>query len=385
MKSKVILTILICATLCQVINPVYCQTNDTIPVNRDQQILLNSTVLNQKRVIWIHTPSGYDHSDESYPVLYVLDGNIHFSFITELTEFLSGDEKNRIPKMIVVAILSDNRVSDFTPLPDSGMVSSGGGAKFLQFIQDELVTYISGHYRTAPYRILAAHSLGGLFALYVKESAPKLFQSEILMSPAFYGSNKKILFDFPSFLMRGSNLSGSMFITIGDEPRAKGSIDMLGDFLKQYAPSVFHWSYRSYPEDDHFSLPYTSMYDGLKFIYTGFYTNIWDDQHLPTRETITIHFRELSGKFGYPMIPGEEFVNTIGYKQLHIKKYDKAIALFELNIENHPASWNAYDSMGEAYMDAGNTKLAIQNYQKSIAINPNNVNGKEMVKRMKAH
>jgi predicted alpha/beta superfamily hydrolase len=385
MKSRIILTILVGALLCLVINPVYCQTDDTIPVTRQQQILLNSTALNQQRVIWIHTPSGYDQSDESYPVLYVLDGDIHFKYITELIEFLSGDEKNRIPKMIVVGILSDNRVSDFTPLPDSGLVSSGGGSKFLQFIQDELVIYISSHYRSAPYRILAAHSLGGLFALYAKESAPKLFQAEILMSPAFYGTNKKILSDFPSFLIHTVSLSGSMFITIGDEPGAKGRMDTLADFLKQYAPSAFHWSYRSYPEDDHFSLPYTSMYDGLKFIYAGFYTNIWDDQHLPTREAITTHFRELSSKFGYLMMPGEDFVNTCGYKQLRLKQYDQAIALFGLNIENYPESWNAFDSMGEAYMDAGNTKLAIENYTKSIVINPNNTNGKEMLIKIKGH
>jgi hypothetical protein len=36
-------------------------------------------------------------------------------------------------------------------------------------------------------------------------------------------------------------------------------------------------------------------------------------------------------------------------------------------------------------MDAGNTKLAIENYGKSIAINPNNANGKEMLKKIKGH
>jgi len=365
------------------VHPVYCQTDDTIPVTQQQRILLNSNILHLQRVIWIHTPSGYDQSNEIYPVLYILDGDIHFKFITELTEFLSGDEKNRIPKMLIVAILSDNRVSDFTPLPDSGLVSSGGGAHFLQFIRDELVTYISSHYRTAPYRILAAHSLGGLFALYAKESAPELFQSEILMSPAFYGPNKKILLDFHSFLTHVGNLSGGMFITVGDEPVAKGRIDTLADYLKQYAPSSLYWSYRSYPEDDHFSLPYTSMYDGLKFIYSGFYTNVWDDQHLPTRETITEHFLRLSSKFGFMMTPGEEFVNTCGYKHLRMKHYDQAIDLFEFNIKNHPKSWNAYDSMGEAYMNAGNTKLAIENYEKSIAINPNNINAKEILKKIK--
>jgi predicted alpha/beta superfamily hydrolase len=385
MKLKIILAVLIGVILCLVRHPAYCQSDDTIPVTRQQQILLNSTSLHQQRMIWIHTPSGYDQSDDIYPVLYILDGDIHFKFITELTEFLSGDEKNRIPKILVIAILSDNRVCDFTPLADSGLVSSGGGAYFLQFIQDELVPYISSHYRAAPYRILAAHSLGGLFALYTKESAPKLFQSEILMSPAFYGPNKKVLVDFPSFLKRADNVSGSMFITIGDEPGAKRRIDTLAGFLKQYAPSALRWSYRSYPEDDHFSLPYTSMYDGLKFIYADFYTNIWDDQHLPTRESITEHFIRLSKKFGYQMKPGEEFVNTCGYKQLRVKQYDEAIALFKLNIENHPRSWNAYDSMGEAYMDAGNNKLAIENYEKSITINPSNKNGKEMLKKIKVH
>jgi predicted alpha/beta superfamily hydrolase len=371
---------MICALIC---HSGCCQSDDTVPVSRQQQIILNSALLHQQRVIWIHTPSGYDQSDESYPVLYVLDGNIHFKYITELTEFLSGDERNRIPKMIVVAILSDNRVSDFTPLPDTGLVSSGGGALFLQFIKDELAPYISGHYRTAPYRILAAHSLAGLFALYAKESAPALFQSDILMSPAFYGPNKKILSDFPPFLKREGNLPGSIFLTIEGKPGPNGSIDTLADFLKQYAPSSLNWSYCSYPEDDHFSLPYTSMYDGLKFIYAGFFTNIWDNQHLPTRESITEHFRGLSERYGYEIKPGEDFVNTCGYKQLRLKQYEQAIALFKLNIENHPKSWNAYDSMGEAYTDAGNTKLAIENYERSIAINPDNAGGKEMLKKIR--
>jgi tetratricopeptide (TPR) repeat protein len=202
------------------------------------------------------------------------------------------------------------------------------------------------------------------------------------MSPAFYGPNKKILMDFTSCLMHPDSISGNMFITIGDEPGAKGRIDTLAGLLKQHAPSTLHWAYRSYPEDDHFSLPYTSMYDGLKFIYKDFYTNIWDNQHLPTRQSINEQFRRLSAQFGYLMTPGEEFVNTCGYKQLAMKQYEQAIALFGLNIENHPNSWNAYDSMGEAYMDAGNTKLAIENYKKSIALNPNNANGKEMLKKM---
>ncbi len=308
-------------------------------------------------------------------VIYILSlsqSSPNFYQVMRKTEF-QRCSSSRFSAIIGSAILLHCPIAGWSP---------AAGALILQFIKDELIPYISGHYRTAPYRILAAHSLGGLFALYAKESEPDLFQAEILMSPAFYGPNKKILLDCPSFLKRADSLSGNMFITIGDEAGAKGRIDTLAGFLKKYAPSDLHWSYRTYPEDDHFSLPFTSIYDGLKFIYDGFFTNIWDDQHLPTRQAITEHFHRLSAKFGYPMTPGEEFVNNCGYKQLRMKQYDQAIALFELNVENHPKSWNAYDSMGEAYMDAGNTKLAIENYKKSISINPNNANGKEKLKKM---
>lgn len=44
--------------------------------------------------------------------------------------------------------------------------------------------------------------------------------------------------------------------------------------------------------------------------------------------------------------------------------------MLQLNVETHPQSANAYDSLGEAYLAAGNRPLAIENYQKAIAINP---------------
>src|ERR1700748_2461495 len=86
-------------------------------------------------------------------------------------------------------------------------------------------TFLDGPYRKQPYRILAAHSLGGLFALYAKETSPELFASEILMSPAFYGGNKKVLLDFPEFLRAHPQLAGSCYLTIGDEPEAKARVD----------------------------------------------------------------------------------------------------------------------------------------------------------------
>src|SRR5664280_2135547 len=52
-------------------------------------------------------------------------------------------------------------------------------------------------------------------------------------------------------------------------------------------------------------------------------------------------------------------------------------------IQEYPKSWNCYDSLGEAYMKAGQKELAIENYAKSIELNPDNKNGVEMLKKLK--
>ena len=55
------------------------------------------------------------------------------------------------------------------------------------------------------------------------------------------------------------------------------------------------------------------------------------------------------------------------------------MAIFKLNVELYPESANVYDSLGEAYMNSGNSKKAIKNYQKSLELNPENNNAKEML------
>lgn len=63
---------------------------------------------------------------------------------------------------------------------------------------------------------------------------------------------------------------------------------------------------------------------------------------------------------------------------------EDAIGLFKLNADAHPRSANVYDSLGEAYMIAGQKELAITNYQKSLKLNPANANALEMLQRLQA-
>ncbi len=61
------------------------------------------------------------------------------------------------------------------------------------------------------------------------------------------------------------------------------------------------------------------------------------------------------------------------------QKYEEAIGVFKLNVKLFPNSWNVYDSLAEAYMKIGNRELAIKTYKKSLALNPQNDNAREML------
>jgi Flp pilus assembly protein TadD len=58
--------------------------------------------------------------------------------------------------------------------------------------------------------------------------------------------------------------------------------------------------------------------------------------------------------------------------------------MFQKNVELHPASWNAYDSLGEAYLKNGDKNLAVKNYQKSVELNPANENAVAALKKLEA-
>jgi CubicO group peptidase (beta-lactamase class C family) len=85
----------------------------------------------------------------------------------------------------------------------------------------------------------------------------------------------------------------------------------------------------------------------------------------------------------YALDEGE--MNGVGYQLLGMKKAKEAIEIFKLNVEAFPQSSNVYDSLGEAYMINGDKELAIKNYEKSIELNPQNTNGIETLKKLKAN
>ncbi len=91
----------------------------------------------------------------------------------------------------------------------------------------------------------------------------------------------------------------------------------------------------------------------------------------------------------YKSDPAHRFVNTerlmneAGYFLLGEGLVAEAIRIFRLNVEAYPESWNVYDSLGEAYMEAGEKELAVENYERSLDMNPDNSNARRMLEMLR--
>jgi CubicO group peptidase (beta-lactamase class C family) len=92
-------------------------------------------------------------------------------------------------------------------------------------------------------------------------------------------------------------------------------------------------------------------------------------------EAAVARYREMKAQDPAEYELGERELNQFGYGLLNMGRLDDAIAIFSLNLEAFPQSWNAYDSLAEAYAAKGEKALAIKNYAHSIELNPQNVSG----------
>src|SRR5688500_13136634 len=144
-------------------------------------ITVNSKVFGTNREVLVSVPDSYATGGQRYPVLYVTDGTTQALHTIATAKALS--DIGRMPEMIVIGLRHDDRIHELTPTKVAQTTvdgeamrfpTSGGAARLRAFIETELIPHVERHYRTEPYRILAGHSLGGMFALDAFFTNPKL-------------------------------------------------------------------------------------------------------------------------------------------------------------------------------------------------------------------
>jgi predicted alpha/beta superfamily hydrolase len=376
---------------------------------------LHSQILDEDRKIWVYVPeSNKIFAEQKYPVVYLLDGEGHFYSVMGLIQQLSQVNGNMVlPGMIVVGIANTDRTRDLTPshvssdptISDTNFLkTSGGGEKFMSFLEKELIPYIDSMYPTAPYRTLVGHSFGGLTVINSLTNHTRLFNSYISIDPSMWWDNRKLLNQAKTVLAEKDFSGTALYLGVantmaGDMDTFKVRTDTSGttrhirailelnEYLNENHQNNLKYRWKFYGEDDHGSVPLISEYDGFRFIF-DFYKPDFDFNRIVKPDfnidsLLDVYSEVLSRNFGYKTSPPEPFINQLGYALMELKQYDRAHKLFLRNIENYPTSSNVYDSFGELLLKKGDTLHAIQNYEKSLKLNPQNENARVLIGKMK--
>ena len=363
------------------------QTQREITIGNIEKI--HSEILHEDRDIWIYNPGQNDLSaDDRYPVLYLLDAEDHFYSTVAMVKQMSG----RWPGMIVVGIRNTDRNRDLKPskIDANGNIvpNSGGGEKFMSFIEKELMPHIDSFYPTAPYKIFSGHSLGGLMVVNTLLNDPHLFNAYIAIDPSLWWNDMQLVdqakedlqtkkFDNISlFVGRANNMPPDMdtLTALKDTTQYTvlyRSVSRFVEILKRAGNNGLRWSTKFYPDEIHGTVELNGEYDALKFLfsYYQFRTSIFElNPAMNIDSAVDAHFRKISQNLGYTVLPSRNLVNNLGYTCMEQQKWDKAKAFFEMNIKNYPKDANAYDSMGDYYQATGDIEKAIENYTKAMTL-----------------
>ncbi len=329
-----------------------------------EKVTLKSNVLDEERSMLVYLPQSYNTSNIAYPVIYVLDGMAHFHHASGIVQYLSS--RGLMPETIVIAIINVDRTRDFSPTKNPNFKNSGGAAKFMSFLSDELTPFVNRNYRTQDYKTLVGHSFGGTFATYAFLNRPDVFQSYIAISPYLHYENDVLVKEAKSKLKSKYDKEMVFYMTVGNEPRYFVALDEFTNTVKAEAPKRLEFDYVQMMEESHMTIPHRSIYNGLEFIYPDWeVTNEELKEGLPALDK---HYCLLSKKYGNAIETPEAMINKLGYDYINAGEFDEAIKIFKENVKRFPKSANVYDSLGEAYEKNKQLTEAKENYEMAVNI-----------------
>jgi predicted alpha/beta superfamily hydrolase len=366
-----------------------------------------SPILKEQRKFWVHLPPDVInglHPNQKYPVVYLLDGENNFNSVVGMIDLLSAVNGNSFfPQMIVVGILNTDRFRDLTPthvtmglwVDSARGKGSGGGERFIEFIEKELMPHINSSYPAGRYRMMIGHSLGGLMAIHTLIHHKELFNSYVAIDPSMWWDRQKLLQETAKALQATSYAGTAVFLGMANtlpygmdtvtvqQDSSEGSIHprsilQLTKYIMAGRQNGLKANYRYYNDDTHSSVPLIATYDALHFIFKDYQLQLPDNYFADTTfkldSFLTAHYANITSEYGITsgdgrtLLPPEDVVINTGFQCLDRKQFKRAEDLYKLNIKNYPLSPLTYTFLGDVYAAKGEKGNAKASYKKSLSL-----------------
>jgi predicted alpha/beta superfamily hydrolase len=277
----IILTFCTTSTFSQVTKSMQADSSKPFVLGVIEEI--RSEQLNEKRILNIYLPEGYNNNDTlRYPVVYLLDGSADEDFIhiVGLYQFNNFSWINRVPKSIVVGIATVDRIRDFTypttiEEEKKKFPNAGHSDKFIGFIEKELQPFIEKKFKTNSSRTIIGQSLGGLLAAEILLTRPTLFSRYIIVSPSLWWDNGSLLNQQPGILRENFSQATGVYIGVGKEGLTPTKIphvmevdaNLLAEKLNNTKCKAVKVYFDYLPMEDHATIMHQAVFNALRFLY----------------------------------------------------------------------------------------------------------------------
>ncbi|MEO9849523.1 MAG: alpha/beta hydrolase-fold protein [Reichenbachiella sp.] len=266
-KINILLIFLLLGTVLQ------AQDGKKAPFNIGEVRTIESQHLDETRTLNIYLPNDYHPDSAAHQTIYLLDGSAHEDFlhIVGLVQFF--DLQLNAPPTIVVGIANVDRKRDFTFHTDDAELkeqfpTTGGSAKFMAFVEEELQPFIQENYNVNQERILIGQSLGGLMASEILLKKPQLFSKYLIVSPSLWWDNESMYNQMDTLLADQNFDNTEVIISVGQEhpmmiKEAAGLYQSLA--LAEKKNLKVHYQY--FEKEDHATVLHVSIYEAFKILY----------------------------------------------------------------------------------------------------------------------
>ena len=283
--KKIYLHLIISAFLFIFINQVQSQTTQKIPdqvflENTEQFTIKSKYVADENYVIQIGLPSGYSHSDKSYPVLYVLDGDKSFGMTKGVIDWLVWT--NEIRNIIIVGISYgrgnsiwwEKRARDFTPFKDTVYYyypNEGGANNFLSFVKNELFPIVNKNYRTLQdSNVIMGLSFGALLSSFALFTQPDMFKGYIIISPSLFWNGNSILKTEADYFSKHKELNKIVYMAYGSSDDKDWVIDPTNELIQILQTRKYEglkFTQQVFKGETHISVYPVALTHGLKTVF----------------------------------------------------------------------------------------------------------------------
>ena len=363
---------------------------------------IESKAYEAPRRFMVSLPERYQaYPDRHYPVLYVMDGDFQFRHTAMLAH--TQARMGKLPPMIVVGIANQGNpdyLYSTTWESEQEGDEFGGIGVMMQHLSQELVPYIDKHYRTSGANAVAGYSLGGLFVLQAMTAKDTPFNAFIAMSPSLWYDNYSFGEQLTEFIKANKDKSlPPLFLSVASE-QGMGIRDF-HQLLTKHAPK-WDVTFKTYPNETHYSTAIPAMLDGLNLLADNHYTDMDELMEMADFQAAFKHFADKQSQWsGYQMdwlqayylakylfaskqidkleqilasakqqLPNSYVEIALGIVKGFNKtgQADKAVTLLESIKSDAEASADWYQQMSLAQAALGNRKQADALYKKAIEL-----------------